>query len=277
MEGPRMKTVILAGGAGTRLGEATESIPKPLIEIGGRPILWHIMSCYSHFGFNDFVVALGHKGTCIKRWFRDYCSQTRDMTLAVRTGDVLLHNGHASDPPDWRIDLINTGPRTETGGRIKRLARWVGDGTFMATYCDGLSDLDLDALLSYHRSHGKLATVTAVKPPSRFGHLVLERDRVVQFAEKPRDYDGWINGGFLVLEPGVLDYIEGDPTQLEREPLENLANDGQLRAFKHTGFWQCMDTVYEKRLLEGLWRTGEAPWKNGNPGWETDARTGDGS
>jgi len=244
---------------GARLAEETESIPKPLVEIGGRPILWHIMRYYSNFGFREFVIALGYKGNVIKNWVRQYRFYEGDMTVKTGTGETILHNNHAQD---WIVDLVDTGERTQTGGRIKRLKSWIDEETFMLTFADGLSDVDLNALMRFHRSHGKLATVTAVRPPPRFGHMVLDGDRVVHFAEKPRITDRWINGGFFVLEPGVLDYIEGDDTAWEREPLENLSRDGQLMAYRHESFWQCMDTIHDKNLLEELWQTGKAPWKN---------------
>ena len=256
-----MKVVILAGGMGARLAEETGTIPKPLVEIGGRPILWHIMSYYSNFGFAEFVIALGYKGDCIKRWIRQYRFYESDMTVRTATGETILHNNHAQD---WTVDLVDTGEKTQTGGRIKRLKRWLGDKTFMLTFADGLSNVDIHDLLDFHRSHGKLATVTAVRPPPRFGHLVLDGDRVTRFSEKPKATDRWINGGFFVLEPKVLDYIEGDDTAWEREPLENLSRKGELMAYRHESFWQCMDTIHDNELLEELWQSGEAPWKN----WE---------
>lgn len=253
-----MKVAILAGGVGSRLSEETEIKPKPMVEIGTRPILWHIMMYYHHFGFNDFVIALGYKGEYIKRWMREYCALNSNMTIKMGNGEVILRDGNL---PDWTVDLIDTGPDTNTGGRIKRLAPWIGNEPFMLTWGDGVSDVDLDELLRFHRSHGKLATLTAVRPPARFGHLELDGDMVSEFSEKPQTAEGWINGAFFVLEPEVFDYIDGDSTQWEKEPLEGLARDGQLMAFRHTSFWQCMDTLRDKKLLEKLWDSQKAPWK----------------
>jgi len=253
-----MKVAILAGGAGTRLAEETEVKPKPMVEIGGRPILWHIMRHYSHHGFNHFVIALGYKGEVIKKYMVDYCSLNSDLTVHLRTGKISINGG---DMPDWTVELVDTGGRTLTGGRIKRLAPYVGKETFMLTWGDGVSDVNLHDLLDFHRRHGKLATLTAVRPPARYGHLDLVGDQIVEFSEKSQLREGWINGAFFVLEPGVFDYIQGDDTQWEREPLEGLARDGQLMAYRHTSFWQCMDTLREKRLLEDLWQGGKPPWK----------------
>jgi len=230
-----MKVLVLAGGAGTRLAEETDLRPKPMVEIGGRPILWHVMSIYSRAGFAEFVVASGYKGEMIERWA-------------------------ASLDESWEVEVVDTGPETMTGGRIRRLRARLGPGTFLATYGDGLADLDVRELVRFHRAHGKLATVTAVRPPSRFGALALDGGRVREFSEKPQAGEGWINGGFFVFEPGVFDYLAGDATILEREPLERLAREGQLMAFRHPGFWQPMDTLREKRILEDLWRSGSAPW-----------------
>lgn len=253
-----MKVGILAGGLGTRLAEETEVRPKPMVEIGGRPILWHIMKYYGHFGFNDFAVALGYKGEYIKRWIVEYASLTDNMSVSIRNGDVTRHEG---DREDWNVSLIDTGLPTATGGRIKRLAPYIGDqSTFMLTWGDGVSTVDLHELLAFHRSHGRLATMTAVRPPARFGHLEIEDDEIVEFSEKPQTGEGWINGAFFVLEPGVFDYIDGDETQFEREPLERLAKDRQLMAYRHYDFWQCMDTIRDKKLLESMWEDG-APWK----------------
>jgi glucose-1-phosphate cytidylyltransferase len=252
-----MKVGILAGGVGSRIAEESETKPKPMVDVGGRPILWHIMKYYAQFGHRDFVVALGYKGEVIKRYMADYCSLTSDMTIELGTGDVALHEGERED---WSVSLIDTGQPTATGGRIKRLAPHLGDGTFMLTWGDGLSTVDLDELLQFHRSHGRLATMTAVRPPARFGHLEMEDDRIVEFSEKPQTGEGWINGAFFVLEPGVFDYIDGDDTQWEREPLEGLAKDGQLMAYRHYGFWQCMDTLRDRKLLEELWDGGQPPW-----------------
>ena len=256
-----MKVVILAGGRGTRISEVTEVLPKPMVEIGGRPILWHIMMHYSRYGLNEFVIALGYKGQYIKRYMVEFCSVESNLTIKVRNGDVLRHG---SNNPDWTVDLIDTGIDTLTGGRIKRLAPYLGNSTFMMTWGDGVSNVDLDRLLEYHRSHGKLATVTAVRPPARFGHMVFSDGQVVEFSEKPQTQEGWINGAFFVCEPGVMDYIDDDQTQWEREPMERLARDGQLMAYRHESFWQCMDTLRDKRLLQELWDGGTAPWKT----WE---------
>lgn len=253
-----MKVAILAGGVGSRLAEETVVKPKPMVEIGGKPILYHIMMHYSCYGFKDFVVALGYKGEYIKKYMVDYCPLNSDLTVCLKTGTVTIHDGVK---PDWTVELIDTGLETLTGGRIKRLAPYLGNETFMLTWGDGVSDVNLHELLKFHRSHGKLATLTAVRPTARFGHLELNGDSVTEFSEKPQTKEGWINGAFFVLEPGVFDYIEGDQTQWEREPLEALAKDGQLMAYKHTSFWQCMDTLRDKKLLESLWNSGKAPWK----------------
>jgi glucose-1-phosphate cytidylyltransferase len=253
-----MKVAILAGGVGSRLAEETEVKPKPMVEIGGKPILWHIMMHYSHYGMNEFVIALGHKGEVIKKYMLDYSSLNRDLSIEMRTGKVTLNAGITSD---WRVDLIDTGMATLTGGRIKRLKPTIGNETFMLTWGDGVSNVDLHQLLAFHRSHGKLATLTAVRPTARFGHIEMRGDRVVEFSEKPQTAEGWINGAFFVLEPEVFDYIDSDQTQWEKEPLENLAREGQLMAYRHESFWQCMDTLREKKYLESLWTAGNAPWK----------------
>lgn len=253
-----MKVAILAGGAGSRLAEETQVRPKALVEIGGRPILWHIMTHYAHHGFDEFVIALGYKGEMIKKYMVDYCSLNSDLTVNLQSGKVTVHDGYK---PNWIVELVDTGIPTMTGGRIKRLAPRLGDGTFMLTWCDGLSDVDLNDLLAFHRSHGKLATLTAVRPPARYGHLVFDGERVAEFSEKPQIGEGWINGAFFVLEPGIFDYIDGDDTVWEREPLEGLARDGQLMAYRHASFWQCMDTLREKYILETLWQSGNPPWK----------------
>jgi len=253
-----MKVAILAGGVGTRLAEETEVRPKPMVEIGGRPILWHIMMLFAHHGFTHFVVALGYKGEVIKRYMVDYFSLNSNLTVNLGTGDVKVHDGVR---PDWTVDLIDTGVATMTGGRVKRLAPYIGNETFLLAWGDGVFDIDLRDLVAFHRSHGKLATLAAVRPPARFGHLVLRGNQVVQFIEKPQTLEGWINGGVFVLEPEVFEYIDGDDTQWEREPLERLAARGQLIAYLHTSFWQCMDTLRDKRLLESLWQSGNAPWK----------------
>ncbi len=256
-----MKVAILAGGLGSRISEETEIKPKPMVEVGGRPILWHIMKHYAHHGFSEFVIALGYKGEAIKRYMLEYASIHSDLTVGLRDGKVLARNGsNGSEPDDWTVDLIDTGQETATGGRIRRLAPHMGDSTFMLTWGDGVSNVDLERLLAFHRSHGKLATLTAVRPPARFGHLDLDGEVVSEFSEKPQLGEGWINGAFFVLEPEVFDYIDGDATQWEREPLERLARDRQLMAYKHDAFWQCMDTLRDKKLLEERWQNG-APWK----------------
>jgi glucose-1-phosphate cytidylyltransferase len=254
-----MKVAILAGGVGTRLVEETEIKPKPMVEIGGQPILWHIMKHYEHHGFKDFVIALGYRGEYIKRYMMEYCSLASSMTVNLASGEVEHHDG--AHRPDWRVSLVDTGQATLTGGRIKRLAPYLGNETFMLTWGDGVSNVDLDKLLAFHRAHGKLATLTAVRPPARFGKLNLDGDQVVKFEEKPQLGEGWINGAFFVLEPQVFDYIEGDMTQWEYEPLERLSEEGQLMAYRHDSFWQCMDTLRDKRLLESLWEAGDPPWK----------------
>lgn len=253
-----MKVVILAGGFGTRLAEETEIKPKPMVEIGGRPILWHIMKHYAHHDFNEFFIALGHRGEIIKRFFLDYCSLSGSMTLDLSKGVVDTQD---SDCEDWVVHLKDTGQETNTGGRVKRLEPWLKDETFMATYGDGVSDVNLADLLKFHRSHGRIATVTAVRPPARFGGLIFDGDLVSEFTEKPQIGEGWINGGFLVFEPAVFNYLEGDGCSLEADALERLAADKQLAAFRHESFWQCMDTMREVRLLETLWRSGQPPWK----------------
>jgi len=253
-----MKVVILCGGLGSRLAEETEVRPKPMVEIGGRPLLWHIMKHYGHFGFNDFFIALGYKGEVIKRYFLDYHMLTGDMTLCLSTGKL---ERHAGDIENWTVHLADTGMSSMTGGRLKRLEPSLRDETFMLTYGDGVSDIDLTALLAFHRAQGCLATVTAVRPPARFGGVVLDGDRVAEFTEKPQIGEGWINGGFMVLEPEVFRYLEGDAAVLEFDALERLAADGQLAAYRHDRFWQCMDTLRDKRVLERYWDGGAAPWK----------------
>lgn len=253
-----MKVAILAGGAGSRLSEETRKKPKPMVEIGGLPLIIHIMRHYAHFGFKDFAVALGYKGELIKKYMENYCMNRRNLKIDFSTGNIeyQYYNGI-----DWTIDLIDTGQSVQTGGRIKRLRHFIDNGTFMLTWGDGVSDINVSHLLDFHRAHGKLATLTAVRPPARYGHLRFDGDRVAQFDEKPQTAEGWINGAYFVLEPGVFDYIDGDETIWEREPLENLAKDGQLMAFKHHSFWQCMDTLREKYILQEMWATGNAPWK----------------
>jgi glucose-1-phosphate cytidylyltransferase len=253
-----MKVAILAGGLGTRLAEETEIKPKPMIEIGGRPLLWHIMRHYAHHGFKEFFIALGYRGELIKRFFIDYCSLSGNMTVDLTRGMVETQE---SECEDWIVHLKNTGQETNTGGRIKRLQPWLGGETFMVTYGDGVSNVDLSALLAFHRAHGRAATVTAVRPPARFGGLDFDGDLVTEFIEKPQIGEGWINGGFLVFEPAVFDYLAGDESSLEVDALERLAADRQLVAYRHENFWQCMDTLRDKRLLETLWHERRAPWK----------------
>jgi glucose-1-phosphate cytidylyltransferase len=253
-----VKVAILAGGVGSRLSEETISKPKPMVEIGGRPILWHIMKHYHHHGFDDFVIALGYKGELIKRWMLDLAALQGDITVHVGRGRVEKHEGERDD---WTVKLVETGLDTQTGGRVKRLAPHLGDGTFMLTWGDGVSDIDLVRLLEFHRSHGKLATMTAVRPPARFGHMELVGEVVSEFSEKPQAREGWINGAFFVLEPQVIDYIDDDMTHWEREPLERLAAEGQLMAYRHESFWQCMDTLRDRVLLESMWESGDAPWR----------------
>ncbi len=254
-----MNVVILAGGLGTRLAEETEVRPKPMVEIGGRPILWHILKHYAHHGYREFYLALGYKGDQIKRYFRDYHWMSANMSVSVKDGCVSIHNGGGED--DWEVHLIDTGHDTATGGRVKRLEPFLSGGTFMVTYGDGVSNVDLRQLAAFHQRHGKLATVTAVRPPARFGGLVFEGDRVKEFQEKPQIGEGWINGGFMVLEPGVFRYLSGDTDSLESVALESLARDGQLMAYRHEDFWQCMDTLRELRTLQRLWGAGRAPWR----------------
>lgn len=253
-----MKVALLAGGFGSRLAEETELKPKPMVEIGGRPILWHIMKYYAHYGFNEFLIALGYKGEMIKRYFLDYYSLSGSMTLNLANGTVATHERECED---WTVHLVDTGLETYTGGRIKRLEPWLSDETFMVTYGDGLSDIDLTQLLQFHRSHGRIATVGAVRPPARFGGLVFDGDVVSDFTEKPQIGEGWINGGFLVFEPGIFRYLSGDTSSLEADALEGLAADRQLMAYRHVRFWQCMDTMRDMRLLQSLWHGGNAPWK----------------
>jgi glucose-1-phosphate cytidylyltransferase len=255
---PPLKVAILAGGTGSRLAEETETKPKPMVEIGGIPIMWHIMNHYAAYGHKDFVIALGYKGEVIKRYVLDQTELGHDLSVNLADGRVKVHKG---ETVDWNIRLVDTALRTQTGGRIKRLAPYLGSSTFMLTWGDGVSDVDLDELLAFHRSHGKLATLTAVRPPARFGHLELTGDQIVEFSEKPQAQEGWINGAFFVLEPEIFDYIDGDATHFEKEPLERLARAGQLMAYRHSSFWQCMDTIREKILLETLWQSGNAPWK----------------
>lgn len=254
-----IKTVLLAGGLGTRLAEETELKPKPMVEVGGYPLLWHLMRHYAEQGFKEFHVALGFRGDVVKRYFHDYHSLSGRLTVDMARGELLRHE---RGPDDWIVHLHDTGLNAMTGGRLKRLEPFLKDGTFMLTYGDGVSDVDLGALLRFHKSHGRIGTVTAVRPPARFGGLVFEGDLVKEFTEKPQIGEGWINGGFMVFEPRVFDFLQkGDRTVLESDGLEQLATEGELAAYRHEGFWQCMDTLREKRHLEDLWERGDAPWK----------------
>lgn len=253
-----MKVIILAGGFGTRLAEYTEMLPKPMVPIGDHPILWHILRTYAHFGHKDFLLALGYKAEVIKEYFLNFYSLNADFTVDLSNGDLTYH--HAPARVDWRVTLVDTGQQTMTGGRVKRLQHYIGQETCFLTYGDGLADVDLDALGKFHRSHGKLVTVTAVHPSARFGELAREGDRVTAFQEKPQTAQGWINGGYFVIEPAFFDLIAGDATILEREPLEQAAKMGELMAYQHDGFWQCMDTKRDRDMLESLWATGKAPW-----------------
>jgi len=255
-----VKVVILAGGFGTRISEESVVRPKPMVEIGGRPILWHIMKHYAHYGHKEFYLALGYKGEVIKRYIIDHTSLQGDLTVDLGKGSV-RQSANGMHELDWIVHLLETGEETQTGGRIKRLAPHIGREPFMLTWGDGVSNVDLHKLLAFHRSHGRLATITAVRPPARYGRLDLEGDRVAHFAEKPQLSEGWINGAFFVLEPQVFDYIEGDDTSWETGPLERLAREGQLMAYCHESFWQCMDTLREKHILEELWAHGNPPWK----------------
>lgn len=252
-----MKVVILCGGLGTRLQEETGLRPKPMVEIDGRPILWHIMRHYAASGFREFVLALGYRGDVIKRYFLEYHHLRGDLSVDLSNGRV---TAHAGEREDWTVHLVDTGAATQTGGRVKRLAEWLAGERFLLTYGDGVSDVDVRDVIRHHEVCGRLATVTAVRPPARFGSLSFEGEAVTGFSEKPQTGEGWINGGFFVCEPGVLDYIEGDDTILERDPLERLTAESQLAVYRHDGFWQCMDTVRDLKLLEGLAASGRAPW-----------------
>jgi glucose-1-phosphate cytidylyltransferase len=252
-----MRSVVLAGGFGSRLAEETVVKPKPMVEIGGRPIILHIMDVYARYGCREFIIACGYKGEYIKQFFGSYFLNHSDFTLSLRDGSHRVINGSA---PDWTVSVIDTGAATLTGGRLRRLKPWLADGTFLATYGDGVADIDVAALVRFHRRHGKLATVTAVQPPARFGNLELDGDQVREFTEKVQKHETWINGGFFVFEPEVLDYIEGDQIALEGAPLARLASDGELMAYKHHGFWHPMDTVRDRNHLEQLVKDGQAPW-----------------
>lgn len=263
-----MKAIILAGGFGTRLSEETDLRPKPMVEIGGKPILLHIMKIYATFGINEFIIALGYKGEVVKEYFLNYYAFNNDITVDLATGETTIHDGNQ---PDWKVHLVDTGLYTQTGGRLKRLADWLEeDETFMFTYGDGVADLDLNALLDFHRSHGKLASVTTVRSPARFGRIVFDRDKVEKFYEKPDAAQGWINGGYFVLQKQAIDFIDGDETVWEREPVERMAAAGEMMGYRHYGFWSCMDTLKEKRMLEELWDRGNAPWRI----WDRDVKPG---
>lgn len=251
-----MKVIILAGGFGTRMSEYTDLIPKPMVSIGGKPVLWHIMKNYAHYGHKDFFLALGYKADVVKEYFLNYRALNSDFTISLSTG---LIESHQASPVDWNVSCINTGDKTMTGGRIKRIREFIGKETCMVTYGDGLSDINLKNLLNFHSSHGKMVTVSAVRPMARFGELELRESSVLNFKEKPQMHDGWINGGYFVVEPSFFELIEGDNTMLEREPLEKAAQLGELMAYRHEGFWHCMDTKRDHELLESLWLKG-APW-----------------
>ena len=251
-----MKVILLAGGFGTRLAEYTDMIPKPMIQVGDKPILWHIMQTYASFGHKDFYVALGYKGEIIKDYFLNYRALSSDFTIDLGVGNI---TSHQNDTVDWKVTLVNTGVASMTGGRVKRMQPFIGNEACMLTYGDGVADIDLDALLAFHRSHGKMVTISAVRPAARFGELEIDGSRVVTFEEKPQLHDGWINGGYFVVEPEFFESIAGDSTLLEREPLEQAAKAGELMAYHHDGFWHCMDTKRDHELLESLWAKG-APW-----------------
>jgi glucose-1-phosphate cytidylyltransferase len=252
-----MKVVILAGGLGTRLAEETEVIPKPMVEIGGRPILWHIMKYYAHYGHKEFFIALGYKADVIKNFFMNYAPLSSSLTVDLSTGKVTMYSSAAED---WIVHLIDTGMATGTGGRLKRLQPWLAKETFLITYGDGVSNVELDKLVEFHRSHGRIGSVTAVRPPARYGGILFDGHMVASFTEKPQIGEGWINGGFFVFEPDIFEYLEDDRSSLEAHGLEKLAADRQLAAYKHEDFWQCMDTLRDKQLLERLWQRGQAPW-----------------
>ena len=254
-----MKAVILAGGLGTRISEETSIRPKPMVEIGGKPILWHIMKIYFHFGIDDFVICLGYKGYVIKEWFANYALHTSDVTFDMRSGEMQVHS---STTEPWRVTLVETGDETQTGGRLKRVLPYVGDETFCLTYGDGVADVDVGAVIDLHRAEGRLATVTAVQPPGRFGALEVAGTAARRFAEKPRGDGAWINGGFFVCEPAVGDAIAGDGTKWEEEPLRSLAARGELTVYHHRGFWKAMDTLRERIELEAMWDSGAAPWRS---------------
>jgi glucose-1-phosphate cytidylyltransferase len=253
-----MKVGILAGGLGTRLSEETVVKPKPMVEVGGKPLLWHIMRYYAHFGFNEFVIALGYKGEIIKDYFINYRRRNCSLTVRLSSGDMMVHNGHTED---WTVHLLDTGIKTQTGGRVKKIAQYIGKEPFLLTYGDGVCNVDLNKLIAFHRSHGKIATVSAVRPPARFGGLSFEGENVASFAEKPQTGEGWINGGYFILEPQIVDYIANDQMPFEYKPMERLTQENQLMAYKHEDFWQCMDTLRDVQLLESMWASGNAPWR----------------
>ena len=255
-----MKVVILAGGFGTRITEESYLKPKPMIKIGEKPILWHIMKIYSHYGFNDFIICLGYKGYCIKEYFAHYYLHESDITFNYRNNNETVVHSDFAEP--WKVTLVDTGLETMTGGRVRRIQPYIGEEPFMITYGDGVANINIKDLADYHKAHGKLATITATKPIGRFGALILaENNQVREFKEKPKGDGSWVNAGFFVMEPGVFDHLENNSTVLEQEPLENLAKAGELMAYKHSGFWQPMDTLRDKNLLEELWQSGKAPWK----------------
>jgi len=253
-----MKVVILAGGFGTRLSEYTESMPKPMVSVGGKPILWHIMNTYARFDHKDFYIALGYKSEVIKEYFLNYRALNSDFTVDLSNGNLIAHQ---QDAVDWRVTLVDTGIDSMTGGRVKRMKDFIGNEPFLLTYGDGIADIDIDALIRFHRSHGKMATVSAVHPGARFGELDIKDNMVISFKEKPQTTQGWINGGYFVIEPDFFDLIEGDDTVLEKEPLEQVSQMGELMSYKHEGFWQCMDTKRDRDALEELWQSDQAPWK----------------
>lgn len=258
MEGRFIKVVILAGGFGTRLSEQTESIPKPMVSIGNKPILWHIMRTFSHFSHQDFYIALGYKASVAKEYFLNYKELNSDFTVDLGNGSI---KAHQQDEVDWTVTLVDTGTKSMTGGRIKRMQEFIGNETFLLTYGDGVADINIDELVSFHKNHGKMVTVSAVRPGARFGELSITDDVVISFKEKPQTNTGWVNGGYFVCEPTVFDYIDNDDTVFEKEPLEEIARLGELMAFKHHGYWQCMDTKRDLDLLVDLWDSDMAPWK----------------
>ena len=252
-----MKVVILAGGFGTRLSEYTDTIPKPMVTVGGRPIIWHIMNTYAKYGHADFYLALGYKAELVKEYFLNYRSLNSDFTVDLSNGSIISHQ---NENTDWKVTLVDTGLESMTGGRVKRIQSFIGNEPFLLTYGDGVADIDIDALIKFHKSHGKMVTVSAVHPGARFGELDMNKGKVTSFKEKPQTGQGWINGGYFVLEPEVFDLIEGDSTIFEREPLENAAKMGELMAYQHDGYWQCIDTKRDRDHLEELWQSGKAPW-----------------